>query len=167
MIRIPEWRGRAACRGRVDLDFIDPRTPAEAAECRALCTGCPVRELCLAEALSAAEAWGIWGGLDADERELLAEQQGHPVPVVKPAHGTNPRYAKHGCRCGACRQAHTAYERTRRERRRSAGPWARPIVLGELMYIGRTCAAVGQYVLPLPGIPAPVSHEVKHVAAVA
>jgi len=153
MIRVPEWRARAGCRGRVDLDFIDPRTPAEDAECRALCADCPVREQCLAEALGNGEAWGIWGGLDADEREPLAEQLGHPAPMVKPAHGTNPRYAKHGCRCDACRQAHTAYERARRERRRAGDLWERPIVLAASIRTGRTLAGVGQYVLPLPGMP--------------
>jgi hypothetical protein len=155
VIRIPEWRSRAACRGRVDLDFIDPRTSAEAAECRALCAGCPVRAQCLAEALGTGEAWGIWGGLDADEREPLAEQQGHPAPAVKPAHGTNPRYAKHGCRCDACRQAHTAYERARRERRRAADPWARPAVLGDPVQVGRTWTSANQYLMPIPGVPTP------------
>jgi hypothetical protein len=171
MIRVPEWRTRAACRGRVDLDFIDPRTPTEAAECRALCAGCPVAEQCLADALTTGEAWGIWGGLDADEREPLAEQQGHPAPVVKPAHGTNPRYAKHGCRCGLCRQAHTEYERQRRARRRSRahGSWT-PLVLAEPTRSGRTRTGPGQYVLPLPGLPAPggtepLDPQAEHLAA--
>lgn len=155
MIRVPEWRTRAACSGRVDLDFIDPRPPAEVAECRALCAGCPVREQCLVEALTTGEAWGIWGGLDAEEREPLAEQQGHPAPAVKPAHGTNPRYAKHGCRCGLCRESHTSYERARRERRRVGDPWVRPMVLAEPMRTGRRWTGAGQYVLPLPGVPAP------------
>jgi transcription factor WhiB len=158
-LRLSEWRTRAACRGRLDLDFIDP-TPAEAVECRALCTGCPVAELCLAEALDNGEAWGIWAGLDADERTLLAEQEGHPSPTVRPAHGTNPRYAKHGCRCGLCREAHTSYERARRERRRLSDPWVRPIMLDEPVRTGRTWASAGQYVLPLPGVPTPRQNEV-------
>lgn len=167
MIRLPEWRTRAACRGRFDLDFIDPTTPAEAAECRALCAGCPVRERCLVEALSTGEAWGIWGGLDAAEREPLAEQQGHPAPAVKPAHGTNPRYAKHGCRCHLCRQAHTAYERARRERRRTGDPWVRPIVLAEPVRNGQGWAGAGQYVLPLPGLPEPRGPEPVELLVVA
>jgi hypothetical protein len=154
MRRLPEWRTRAACRGRLDLDFIDP-TPEQVGECRAICAGCPVREQCLDDALTAGEAWGIWGGLDVDEREQLAEQHGHPAPSVKPAHGTNPRYAKHGCRCDLCREAHTAYERARRERRRAGDPWVRPIVLAEPVRTGRRWAGAGQYVLPLPGVHAP------------
>lgn len=161
-LRLPEWRTRAACRGRFDLDFIDP--PAEQlAECRALCAGCPVAEQCLAEALDNGEAWGIWGGLDADQREQLAEETGHPAPVVKPAHGTNSRYAKHGCRCGLCREAHTAYDRQRRERNRArdraVDPWVRPIVLAERVRTGRTWAGRGQLLLPLPGVPVPPGNE--------
>ena len=161
-LRLPEWRTRAACRGRFDLDFIDP--PAEQlAECRALCAGCPVAEQCLAEALDNGEAWGIWGGLDADQREQLAEETGHPAPVVKPAHGTNSRYAKHGCRCDLCREAHTAYDRQRRERNRTrarvADPWVRPIVLAERVRTGRTWAGPGQLLLPLPGVPTPGGKE--------
>jgi hypothetical protein len=162
-MRLPEWRTRAACRGRFDLDFIDPRTPAEATECRSLCAGCPVREQCLGDALDNAEAWGIWGGLDTDQREQLAEQTGHPAPAVLPAHGMNSRYTKHGCRCAVCREAHTAYERARRERRRTGDPWVQPIVLAESMRNGRGWASAGQYVLPLPGVPAP--NEVEAVAA--
>lgn len=153
-LRLPEWRTRAACRGRFgDLDFIDP--PAEQVdECRALCAGCPVAEQCLAEALNTGEAWGIWGGLDADERERVAEQTGAPAPAVRPGHGTNSRYAKHGCRCDLCREAHTAYDRKRRARNRarSSDPWANPAMLSEVERIGGTWSCVGQYLLPLPGI---------------
>ncbi|GAA5104742.1 MULTISPECIES: WhiB family transcriptional regulator [Pseudonocardiaceae] len=154
MVRLPEWRSRAGCRGRVDLDFIDP-APEQVAECRALCAACPVREQCLAEALAGGEAWGIWGGLDAAERAPLAEQDGHPVPAVLPPHATNSRYAKHGCRCALCREAHTAYERERLRRRRAGDPWVRPIVLAEPMRTGRRWTGAGQYLLPLPGVPAP------------
>lgn len=166
-LRLPEWRTRAACRGRFgDLDFIDP--PAEQIdECRALCAGCPVAEQCLAEALAAGEAWGIWGGLDADERERLAEQTGAPAPAVRPGHGTNSRYAKHGCRCDLCREAHTAYDRERRARNRrrarAGDPWSEPVVLGEPVRVGRVWTCAGQYLLPLPGLT--VSPAVRRAAA--
>lgn len=67
-------------------------------------------------ALASAEPWGIWGGLNAAERAELASSGGAVMPRVQPAHGTNPRYAKHGCRCSGCRSAHTEYERGRRRR---------------------------------------------------
>ncbi|MEV6712009.1 WhiB family transcriptional regulator [Lentzea sp. NPDC051208] len=135
--RLPEWRTRAACQGRVDLDFIEPKSPAEDAECRAMCAGCPVREQCLTDSLANGEAWGLWGGFDSDEREQLAGERGYPAPVAKPAHGTNSRYAKHGCRCDICREAHTAYDRQRRARVR-----ARRVQLDE-----PAATSSGQYLL--------------------
>lgn len=155
-MRLPEWRTQAACRGRLDLDFIDP-SDEQAAQCRALCAECPVWELCLANALTTGEAWGIWGGLDADERTAAAEQAGHPAPVVRPAHGTNARYAKHGCRCSACTAAHTEYERERRARvrARQRGTATHAYVLAATIRCGRTWAGAGQYVLALPGLPIP------------
>ncbi|SDL18616.1 Transcription factor WhiB [Lentzea albidocapillata subsp. violacea] len=158
--RLPEWQIRAACKGRIDLDFIEPKSPAEDAKCRALCAGCPVREQCLTAALASGEAWGLWGGLDAEERLRVAERDGHELPAVLPAHGTNPRYAKHGCRCDLCRTAHTDYERTRRAlRRRRAEPEPEPIMLAEAVRIGRVWAGAGQLLLPLPGVPRPREAE--------
>jgi len=111
--RDPWWQ-RAACHGRVDLEWIEPTTRAKAL-CRTVCAACPVRAECLHTALVNGEAWGIWGGLTPDERAEIAATNDYPMPEVRPAHGTNPRYAKHGCRCRLCRQAHTIYERNRRE----------------------------------------------------
>lgn len=110
-----DWHRSAACRGRLDLDWIDP-TPRQAIECRNLCRGCPVQRDCVDHAIAAGEPWGIWGGLDSAQRADLAASRGADAPRVLPAHGTNPRYAKHGCRCLICRAAHTDYEHRRRRR---------------------------------------------------
>jgi hypothetical protein len=109
------WSRHAACRARLDLEWIDP-SPAQAEQCRMVCDGCPVRQPCRMFALRNGEPWGIWGGLDPDERAAVARTDGYPTPQALPAHGTNSRYAKHGCRCSACRYAHTTYEQTRRAR---------------------------------------------------
>jgi hypothetical protein len=109
----PDWTRRALCRHWPRLDWIDP-TPQQARQCRALCSGCPVRRQCLATALATAEPWGIWGGLDVDERAELAHRYGLAAPRVLPAHGVHSRYVRHGCRCDACRYAHARYERERR-----------------------------------------------------
>jgi hypothetical protein len=87
-------------------------------QCRAVCMNCPVRLICLNYALARAEPWGVWGGLDPGERAALADLTGLPAPTVLPAHGFRARYAKHGCRCRACRYAHAVYE----HRRRHASP---------------------------------------------
>jgi len=115
---LERWQRRAACRGRMDLDWIDPTT-SQLGRCRAVCVSCPVLITCRTHALVNGEPWGIWGGLDPDERAAIAERDGHPLPAVLPAHGTNPRYTKHRCRCSACRYAHTTYERHRRARIRA------------------------------------------------
>jgi WhiB family transcriptional regulator, redox-sensing transcriptional regulator len=41
---------------------------------RLLCSGCPVRFECLAEALDNRIEWGIWGGMTERERRLLLRQ---------------------------------------------------------------------------------------------
>jgi len=72
------WQERAACRGE-DLDlFFGPPTgddreygPAKAereAEAKWLCSICAVRAECLNWALDNGEKYGIFGGLNEDER---------------------------------------------------------------------------------------------------
>lgn len=68
-----EWAARGRC---VDADpelFFPPRNnPALAA--RAICGGCPVRKPCLAYATAnAQEIYGIWGGLDRNDRLRLLD----------------------------------------------------------------------------------------------
>ena len=113
----PDWTRRAACVGWVELDWTDP-VPELIALYRAICADCPVRGECLLTALIAGEPWGIWGGLDTDERANLARQGGFPAPNVVPRHGVHARYVRHGCRCDVCRHAHALYERQRRRARR-------------------------------------------------
>ncbi|WP_410626145.1 WhiB family transcriptional regulator [Amycolatopsis sp. cmx-8-4] len=105
-----QWRRRAACRDRADLDW-HCTDPDELAACRNICARCEVRDPCLSLALSNHDPWGMWGGLSPDEREQIAGCEG--VRIL-PSHGTNPRYSKHRCRCTLCRTAHSAYERNRR-----------------------------------------------------
>lgn len=115
----PDWTRRAACRAWPDLDWIDP--PDEQIDrYRAVCAGCPVRRECLITALIAGEPWGIWGGLDIDERAELARRGGFPPPNVLPRHGVHARYVRHHCRCDACRYAHVLYTRERRRLKAAA-----------------------------------------------
>jgi hypothetical protein len=108
------WREKADCRSHISLEWIEPN--ARGVElCRKVCAGCVVRAVCLHTALVSGEPWGIWGGLTPDERAEIAASGAYPMPAVSPPHGTNPRYAKHGCRCRLCREAHTIYERHRRQ----------------------------------------------------
>lgn len=119
------WRQLAACASRTDLDWIEPDEQT-AGECRRVCARCPVVDDCLASAVDSGEPWGIWGGRDRAQRAAIALASGAGPPRLIAPHGTNARYAKHGCRCGICRSAHTEHERRRRARVRTESRSASP-----------------------------------------
>jgi WhiB family redox-sensing transcriptional regulator len=71
----------AACKGAdtdlffgPDAEFVTARQQREATA-KAICAGCPVRDACLAYALDTREAYGIWGGMNEDERRALLRQR--------------------------------------------------------------------------------------------
>lgn len=73
-----DWRPKAACRGfdpdmffvSEDVENRQERRDREAAA-KQVCTRCAVVDECLSYALAAGERYGIWGGLNADERRAL------------------------------------------------------------------------------------------------
>ena len=71
----------AACKGAdpdlffgPDAEFVTGRQEREA-KAKAICAGCPVRDACLAYALDAREAYGVWGGANEDERRAMLRQR--------------------------------------------------------------------------------------------
>ena len=71
----------AACKGAdtdlffgPDAEFVTARQKREA-RAKAICAGCPVRDACLAYALDSGEAYGIWGGMNEDERRAMLRRQ--------------------------------------------------------------------------------------------
>jgi WhiB family redox-sensing transcriptional regulator len=66
------WRDQARCRG-VDPQIFHPPEDDEtgAAEAKAICELCSVREPCLEYAIAAREKDGVWGGMTARERRRL------------------------------------------------------------------------------------------------
>jgi hypothetical protein len=71
----------AACKGEnPDLffgpsaEFVTARQQREA-QAKAICAGCPVRAECLEFALDTREAYGVWGGLNEDERRAILRRQ--------------------------------------------------------------------------------------------
>jgi WhiB family redox-sensing transcriptional regulator len=68
------WTDRAAClNADPELFFTiegEPRAEKDARTKKAkqVCMGCPVRTDCLSWALGTPEKYGVWGGLDEDER---------------------------------------------------------------------------------------------------
>lgn len=87
---LSSWQSQAACRGE-DLDTFYPspsdRGPGskETREKRAkgFCAGCAVREECLEDALARNDKWGIWGGLNEDQR--AAERRRRQRQALKDA----------------------------------------------------------------------------------
>ena len=68
------WASRALC-AQIDPDlfFSDSVTRTERA--KATCRQCPVRNECLAHALKTREDFGVWGGLDRDQRRQLLRRR--------------------------------------------------------------------------------------------
>ena len=67
-----DWTVHAKCQGLQDALFPEA---ADQKRARQLCSGCPVRSECLAEALDNRIEWGVWGGMTERERRLLLRQR--------------------------------------------------------------------------------------------
>ncbi len=69
VLRRPAWMVDAACRGMPSsIFFIEPGGTPDAA--RAVCSGCPTRQPCLAYAV-AQEIPGIWAGTTPRQRAAM------------------------------------------------------------------------------------------------
>jgi len=82
-----DWQLYGSCRGMDSGVFFHPageRGQAHAArETRAkqVCRSCPVLTECRTHALSAQEAYGVWGGLSESERDTIIRQRDRTVRV--------------------------------------------------------------------------------------
>ncbi|WP_327345904.1 WhiB family transcriptional regulator [Streptomyces europaeiscabiei] len=69
------WSREAACLEADPSDFFPKEHGLEAPfvreQAKAYCRRCPVRERCLRYALDRPEKFGVWGGLDEDERQSI------------------------------------------------------------------------------------------------
>ena len=73
------WQQTGACRNLAAAsDFYPPlhgerkhERLARERRAKSVCATCPVRLQCLQYAVAADERYGIWGGLNQDERRLL------------------------------------------------------------------------------------------------
>lgn len=101
-----DWRAKSICDTTADLHFADVEelieqgmnpeaaeveATARTAKAKAICGNCPVIKQCRDDAFLNEEAWGTWGGLDAEERRSLRAgwlqtqdvSVELPLPVVK------------------------------------------------------------------------------------
>jgi WhiB family redox-sensing transcriptional regulator len=72
------WQQRGACRTGNSSDFYPPMHTegkherlARERRAKSICAACPVRLRCLEYAIAADERYGIWGGLNNDERRVF------------------------------------------------------------------------------------------------
>ena len=72
IVQTDDWTLDARCRGMADALFPEGKDQKRA---RLVCMGCPVRAICLAEALDNRIEWGVWGGLTERERRQLLRQR--------------------------------------------------------------------------------------------
>lgn len=77
--RAEHWTDQAACARKAPGLFF-PEDGGDAApflreQAKRICRGCPVRYECLRAALDRNERYGVWGGLDADERRRVRERE--------------------------------------------------------------------------------------------
>ena len=68
------WRTRSAC-GPETLHLFYPEKSEDGltdyGPAKKICSGCPVREECLAHALAARELEGVWGGASPSQRRRM------------------------------------------------------------------------------------------------
>ena len=73
-----DWQQEGTCRTLPTDMFFHPEGERGAARRRridiakAVCAACPVIAACREHALAIREPYGVWGGLDEDERQRLA-----------------------------------------------------------------------------------------------
>ena len=70
---VTDWSTRAACRS-ADPDELFVQGAAQN-RAKAVCTGCPVRTECLADALDNRVEFGVWGGMTERERRALLRRR--------------------------------------------------------------------------------------------
>ncbi len=83
------WRSQARCLG-TNPELFFPlggtgRPLAQAEMAKAMCLGCPVRQLCLQYALETNQVTGVWGGTTEDERRAIRRKwvrAGRPSQLV-------------------------------------------------------------------------------------
>jgi WhiB family redox-sensing transcriptional regulator len=110
-----DWRTRAACLDHDPELFFAPdqeranRRNPRVAEAKAICATCPVQQACLRWAVENGIPYGVWGGLDEDERGTSRRPAPKAAPARKPpAPAKLDPITRPGCGRQRGYEAHTA-----------------------------------------------------------
>lgn len=68
------------CHSDPDKWFSDSKKKQRQA--KEVCAACPLQQACLREALVEDEDWGVWGGLNTEERAELKERLNPPGRIA-------------------------------------------------------------------------------------
>lgn len=68
-----DWQDEALC-AEVGGRLFFPERGESAGDAKRVCKLCPVRAECLSFAVTEGIRWGVWGGMDEDERAELGPQ---------------------------------------------------------------------------------------------
>lgn len=96
-----DWTVRAACRS-ADPDELFVQGAAQN-RAKAVCSGCPVRTECLADALDHRVEFGVWGGMTERERRALLRRRPHVTSWRRLLESARDEYELNSidCRLGA------------------------------------------------------------------
>lgn len=84
-----DWRDRAACPDYdPELWFPHPGQDDVAEQAKAICRRCPVVDDCLRWALDTGQSYGVWGGLDEQQRRHARRHE--PAAPTMTAQGPRP-----------------------------------------------------------------------------
>lgn len=74
MLHPPDWTP-ALC-AQTDPDAFFPDQGEDPGPALKICQRCPIKTECLEYALAADERYGVWGGVSANQRRRIQEEQG-------------------------------------------------------------------------------------------
>lgn len=112
-----DWQERALCP-QVDAELFFPDKGGSTKEAKKICGLCEVREECLQAALDGDERFGIWGGLSERERRRLKRGEDLTPTLRHGGHQPSDACYQRGCTSPECMEAHNAYDRAYRQRRK-------------------------------------------------
>jgi WhiB family redox-sensing transcriptional regulator len=88
-IRVLDLPIDAATSGGLPCQVVSPElffaeAPDDVERAKALCQECPVRLVCLADALERREPWGVWGGELFDQGVVIPRKRPRGRPRKEP-----------------------------------------------------------------------------------